>query len=190
MDPVDSQSIIYLDNAATTFPKPEAVYRAADEFYRRYGGNAGRGGNPLAKACARLLAATREQAAAWLHACAATGCAVTPWPRTTRPCSVGCGVSTASPWEENWPRSAAEGADPGPLRIAVLFLCPPQDLGIASGLGVASARASAPGVFPSVVIARPLGWKIRGSQRPTWTPAKTCRKAFVPASSSSPMARA
>lgn len=60
--------IIYLDNAATTFPKPECVYEAADEFYRRYGGNAGRGGNPLARACTRLLAETREQLATWLDA--------------------------------------------------------------------------------------------------------------------------
>jgi cysteine desulfurase family protein len=61
-------SIIYLDNAATTFPKPACVYEAADDFYRRYGGNAGRGGNPLARACARLLAETREGLAAWLGA--------------------------------------------------------------------------------------------------------------------------
>jgi cysteine desulfurase family protein len=61
-------SIIYLDNAATTFPKPARVYEAADDFYRRYGGNAGRGGNPLARACARLLAETRESLAAWLGA--------------------------------------------------------------------------------------------------------------------------
>jgi selenocysteine lyase/cysteine desulfurase len=60
--------IVYLDNAATTFPKPECVYTAADEFYRRYGGNAGRGGNPLARACARLLVETRERLAAWLDA--------------------------------------------------------------------------------------------------------------------------
>jgi cysteine desulfurase family protein len=60
--------IIYIDNAATTFPKAERVYSAADEFYRRYGGNAGRGGNPLARACARLLAETRERLAAWLDA--------------------------------------------------------------------------------------------------------------------------
>lgn len=60
--------IVYLDNAATTFPKPECVYTAADEFYRRYGGNAGRGGNPLARACARLLAETRERLVAWLDA--------------------------------------------------------------------------------------------------------------------------
>lgn len=63
-----ADSIIYLDNAATTFPKPECVYSAADEFYRRYGGNAGRGGNPLARACTRLLGETREQLAIWLGA--------------------------------------------------------------------------------------------------------------------------
>lgn len=60
--------IVYLDNAATTFPKPACVYEAANEFYRRYGGNAGRGGNPLARACTRLLAETREQLAVWLDA--------------------------------------------------------------------------------------------------------------------------
>jgi selenocysteine lyase/cysteine desulfurase len=62
----EDTDIIYLDNAATTFPKPASVYKAADEFYRRFGGNAGRGGNPLARACTRLLAETREQLAAWL----------------------------------------------------------------------------------------------------------------------------
>ncbi len=64
----DTAHTIYLDNAATTYPKPERVYQAADAFYRRYGGNAGRGGNPLAKACARLLAETRRQLADWLNA--------------------------------------------------------------------------------------------------------------------------
>lgn len=64
----DSSEIIYLDNAATTFPKPTCVYEAANNFYRRWGGNAGRGGNPLARAGSRLLADTREQLAAWLNA--------------------------------------------------------------------------------------------------------------------------
>jgi cysteine desulfurase family protein len=58
----------YLDNAATTFPKPECVYVEADSFYRNCGGNAGRGGNPLAQQCARLLADTRLQLARWLGA--------------------------------------------------------------------------------------------------------------------------
>jgi len=59
---------IYLDNAATTFPKPECVYQAADEFYRRYGGNAGRGANPLACKCTELIAETRAMLADWLGA--------------------------------------------------------------------------------------------------------------------------
>lgn len=66
-----NDATIYLDNAATTFPKPEGVYRAADEFYRRFGGNAGRGNNPLARACARLVDETRARLAAWLGASAA-----------------------------------------------------------------------------------------------------------------------
>ena len=34
---------IYLDNAATTFPKPECVYQAMDEIARTGAVNAGRG---------------------------------------------------------------------------------------------------------------------------------------------------
>jgi selenocysteine lyase/cysteine desulfurase len=39
--------MIYLDNAATTFPKPDAVYRAMDQFARQYGVNPGRSGYGL-----------------------------------------------------------------------------------------------------------------------------------------------
>lgn len=60
--------LIYLDNAATTYPKPECVYQAADEFYRRYGGNAGRGANPLARKSTELIAETRAMLANWLGA--------------------------------------------------------------------------------------------------------------------------
>lgn len=60
------ESIVYLDNAATTFPKPESVYQAADEFYRHYGGNAGRGANPLARKGSELIADTRVLLANWL----------------------------------------------------------------------------------------------------------------------------
>ena len=35
--------MIYLDNAATTYPKPEVVYRALDLANREYGFNSGRG---------------------------------------------------------------------------------------------------------------------------------------------------
>lgn len=64
----EDTNIVYLDNAATTFPKPDCVYTAANTFYRRYGGNAGRGGNPLARVSTSLLANTREHLAAWLGA--------------------------------------------------------------------------------------------------------------------------
>lgn len=50
----------YFDNAATTFPKPEEVYRFMDFFYRNYGGNAGRGQYKLAAEASRLMAETRQ----------------------------------------------------------------------------------------------------------------------------------
>ncbi|MCP4254409.1 MAG: aminotransferase class V-fold PLP-dependent enzyme [Candidatus Scalindua sp.] len=39
--------MIYLDNAATTFPKPESVYRAMDKFLREKGANPGRAGHRM-----------------------------------------------------------------------------------------------------------------------------------------------
>ncbi len=64
----EPEKLIYLDNAATTYPKPECVYQAADEFYRCYGGNAGRGANPLARKGAELIAETRVVLSNWLGA--------------------------------------------------------------------------------------------------------------------------
>lgn len=51
---------IYLDNAATSFPKPEAVYQAVDRAQRQLGANPGRGGHRLALDGARLVFETRE----------------------------------------------------------------------------------------------------------------------------------
>ena len=62
------QPIFYLDNAATTFPKPEVVYQAMDHFYRNFGGNAGRGANPLARRAATLVDETRTLLKSWLNA--------------------------------------------------------------------------------------------------------------------------
>lgn len=39
--------MIYLDNAATTFPKPECVYTAMDKFLREKGANPGRAGHRM-----------------------------------------------------------------------------------------------------------------------------------------------
>jgi cysteine desulfurase family protein len=51
--------VIYLDNAATSWPKPEAVYLAMDEFLRTGAGNPGRGGHSLAVAAEKVIAETR-----------------------------------------------------------------------------------------------------------------------------------
>src|SRR5271165_5179685 len=47
--------MVYLDNAATSFPKPEAVYHALDHFARHWLANPGRAGHRLALASERIL---------------------------------------------------------------------------------------------------------------------------------------
>lgn len=51
--------MIYLDNAATTWPKPEDVGIAVEEVLIHKGGNAGRGGHGAAMQMARLIYQTR-----------------------------------------------------------------------------------------------------------------------------------
>ena len=53
------EEYIYLDNAATTFPKPEAVYRALDRANRNAAVNAGRGSYALAEQAKQLIEDTR-----------------------------------------------------------------------------------------------------------------------------------
>ncbi len=55
--------MIYLDNAATTFPKPEAVYREAELCARRWCGNPGRSSHKLSVASARAIYSCREEIA-------------------------------------------------------------------------------------------------------------------------------
>jgi cysteine desulfurase family protein len=57
---------IYLDNAATTFPKPEAVYRAQDDAARSIGVAPNRGGYGQSLAASRLIFEARESLAALL----------------------------------------------------------------------------------------------------------------------------
>lgn len=52
--------MIYLDNAATSHPKPEAVYVGMDRFARDVGANPGRGGHRLAIEAEATLAAARR----------------------------------------------------------------------------------------------------------------------------------
>lgn len=54
---------IYLDNAATTFPKPEAVYLAQDKVFRESCANPGRGGHRMALDAARIVLDARETVA-------------------------------------------------------------------------------------------------------------------------------
>lgn len=55
-----NEKIIYLDNAATTYPKPQSVINAAYECMRDYCGNAGRGSHPLALRSAEAVYGARE----------------------------------------------------------------------------------------------------------------------------------
>ena len=50
----------YFDNAATTFPKPEAVYTELDSFYRDFGVNVGRGQHKLASIASNKVEETRN----------------------------------------------------------------------------------------------------------------------------------
>ena len=53
--------MIYLDNAATSFPKPEPVYQALDHFARTSLANPGRAGHRMAIAAERTLDETRHR---------------------------------------------------------------------------------------------------------------------------------
>lgn len=57
----------YFNNAATTYPKPVAVYKAMDEFYRHNAGSMGRGGTGE-KTGTEIVAETRLMLKELLHA--------------------------------------------------------------------------------------------------------------------------
>ncbi|MCI9663315.1 MAG: aminotransferase class V-fold PLP-dependent enzyme [Lachnospiraceae bacterium] len=52
--------MIYLDNAATTFPKPDVVYVAMDKMNREGAVNAGRGSYKLAQEASKLIEETKD----------------------------------------------------------------------------------------------------------------------------------
>jgi len=52
--------LIYLDNSATSFPKPEEVYQFMDTFYRKHGVNPGRSGFDAAIETEELVFNTRK----------------------------------------------------------------------------------------------------------------------------------
>lgn len=55
--------MIYLDNAATSWPKPPEVLKAMTDVLERAGGNPGRSGHRLSIAAARVVYDTREELA-------------------------------------------------------------------------------------------------------------------------------
>ncbi len=59
---------VYLDNAATTYPKPESVYRAMDHFSRDIGGNPGRSGHHRSLEAGRVVLRARDALAVLLGA--------------------------------------------------------------------------------------------------------------------------
>ncbi|MEL7649522.1 MAG: aminotransferase class V-fold PLP-dependent enzyme [Sedimentibacter sp.] len=52
--------MIYLDNAATTYPKPKQVYQSVMDAMTKYGANPGRGSHAMAIEGARVIYETRE----------------------------------------------------------------------------------------------------------------------------------
>ena len=58
-----NKNTVYLDNAATTYPKPREVYDTVKDCLLNKGGNAGRGAHPLAMAAAEEIYLCRKQAA-------------------------------------------------------------------------------------------------------------------------------
>lgn len=60
--------MIYLDNAATSWPKPESVYQTLGDFLRIAGANPGRAGHKMAVQAAEAIARTRRSIAELLNA--------------------------------------------------------------------------------------------------------------------------
>lgn len=63
-----NKNIVYLDNAATTFPKPRGVLDATFDCTENYCGNAGRGSHTLALKSAEAVYSAREALAALFSA--------------------------------------------------------------------------------------------------------------------------
>jgi cysteine desulfurase family protein len=57
----------YLDNAATSFPKPEETLNRVHDFLTLTGGNPGRGGHPLSINAARIVFEAREKLTSFIN---------------------------------------------------------------------------------------------------------------------------
>lgn len=70
--------MIYLDNAATTYPKPESVYQALDAANRNQAFNVGRGSYRVAKDSSKLIDDTKKAILKLLHGRGNESVAFTP----------------------------------------------------------------------------------------------------------------
>jgi len=61
------EDLIYLDNAATSFPKPDVVHDTVREFYSRNGVNPGRTGCDLALHAEQMIHQTRQRLSAFFN---------------------------------------------------------------------------------------------------------------------------
>ena len=59
--------LIFLDNGATSFPKPEEVYTYMDNFYRHFGVNPGRSGYDLCMEAGLVVDETRKMLTEFFH---------------------------------------------------------------------------------------------------------------------------
>jgi selenocysteine lyase/cysteine desulfurase len=59
---------IYMDNSATSFPKPPGVIEAMTAFARDCGASAGRGAYAEARACEKMIATCRMRIAELINA--------------------------------------------------------------------------------------------------------------------------
>jgi cysteine desulfurase / selenocysteine lyase len=57
---MNTSDLIFLDNGATSYPKPDEVYVFMDGFFRKYGVNPGRSGYDLCMETGELVEATRR----------------------------------------------------------------------------------------------------------------------------------
>jgi len=62
-----SQRTIYLDNAGTSFPKPDVVYAEMERFLRTLGANPGRGGHRMAVEAEAAIDRTRHTLSRFFH---------------------------------------------------------------------------------------------------------------------------
>jgi cysteine desulfurase family protein len=61
------ENLVYLDNAATSFPKPDSVHDAVRAFYSQYGVNPGRSGCDLGLTAENMIHETRQRLSAFFN---------------------------------------------------------------------------------------------------------------------------